>query len=285
MLPILALLTVIPNDIVVTGKRAPDRMEIAKVLRAVPAVPVDDQLARWNDPICVRVLGVAADVAAIVSARIEDEARTAGVKVSRAGCRTNIVVSFVHQAGVVLRSMTRRRPGLLTSLPLAERAALLGPDLPVRWWYGYDTRGSDGRAMAMETAALGANASATDAVNLPSRVGDSYHSSLISTKLRVDLTAATVLVDVDQATGKRLTAVAAYVARVALAPTRVTPATGDVDTILTLFADAATPRGDLTAFDRAYLSALYRLPVDRSAATQRARMGALIAQQLEGGQR
>lgn len=268
-----------PDDIVVTGIRAADRARIAQAVRTTAAVPVDDQFARWNDPVCPRVLGVALPIAAIVTAKIVTEARAAGVKVGGAGCRTNIVVSFVHRSETVVASIIRRQPGLLAGLPAGERRVLLALGLPVRWWYGYDTRGSDGRAMGTASAALGANASGTDAVDLPARVGDSYHSSLISTKLRVDLTAATVLVDVDGATGTRLSAVAAYAARVALAPTRLPPVSEGVPTVLDMFGSTGRV-SDLTAFDRAYLSALYRLPPDRSASTQRARLAAAIADRL-----
>ena len=288
MLLALALATAPPDDIVVTGQRAPTASEISQSIRTVTAVSVDNQLARWNAPLCVRVNGVAEPVAAIVRAKIDAEARAAGAKVANTGCRTNVVVSFVRDAAGVVATMSRRQPGLLGKLPPADRRALAAPDLPVRWWYGYDTRGSDGRVIGGASSALGANMSAGDGVVLPGRVSETNRASLTATELRVDVVATTVLVDVDRATGTRLSAVAAYVARVVVAPTRIVrpkDAEPTVPTVLTLF-DSGDPRpADLSAFDHAYLASLYRLPVDRRASSQRAALAAGIAKRLQADAR
>ena len=72
--------------------------------------------------------------------------------------------------------------------------------------------------------------------------------------------------------GRRLSALAAYAALVALAEIRP----GDVNaegSILSLFASSDAPRG-LTEQDRAFLRTLYRLPLDRHARYHR---GTLVA--------
>lgn len=75
----------------------------------------------------------------------------------------------------------------------------------------------------------------------------------------MNILAAVVLVDFKRAEGFPLTSVANYVARIALAQTRLPAVPNDAPSILNLFADSANKERetDLTAWDRAYLKALY----------------------------
>jgi hypothetical protein len=80
------------------------------------------------------------------------------------------------------------------------------------------------------------------------------------------LKAATVIIDVNRATGMPLDSVAAFAALVSLAevrPSEEAPA----NSILNLFASDG-PR-DITPLDISFLRALYRLPLDRTALAQR----------------
>ena len=80
------------------------------------------------------------------------------------------------------------------------------------------------------------------------------------------LRSATVVVDVTRTDGLPLAAVASYAAMVAFAELR--PGAAPPGSVLGLFAGAPVER-DPTAWDLAFLRALYRLPLDRTARRQR----------------
>lgn len=94
-----------------------------------------------------------------------------------------------------------------------------------------------------------------------------YNNSIISTFTRRAIVSASVIIDQDQVIGRRLDAVAAYAALVALAEIRI-PDFAAQGSILSLF-DAPNAPARLTAQDMAFLRALYRLPLDRQAALHR----------------
>jgi hypothetical protein len=89
-----------------------------------------------------------------------------------------------------------------------------------------------------------------------------YGSSIVSTQAARVLTSATVLVDVDRVEGMPLDSVASYAALVAFAEIRATDFAPS-GSILGLF-EAESDLRELTELDMAFLSALYRLPLDRN---------------------
>jgi hypothetical protein len=93
----------------------------------------------------------------------------------------------------------------------------------------------------------------------------------------VNLTSVSVLVDVNYATGIRLDALAAYLAFVTLAPTKLPPRAVPVRSISNLFARPEDADTDLTDWDRAYLKALYRIVPNQSGFAQRAAMVGAMA--------
>jgi hypothetical protein len=99
-----------------------------------------------------------------------------------------------------------------------------------------------------------------------------YSNSVISTFATRNLLSATVVIDQDAVMGRRLSALAAYAALVALAEIRPLGASPP-GSILGLF-DAAEPPTRLTQQDLGFLRTLYRLPLDRQARYHR---GTLVA--------
>ena len=97
-----------------------------------------------------------------------------------------------------------------------------------------------------------------------------YENSIISTLTNRVLTSAIVIIDTDDAMGRRIDALSAYAAVVAFAEIRNVDAAPD-GSILGMFASSTPPR-DLTAQDRAFLRALYRLPLDRKAMQHRGQL-------------
>jgi hypothetical protein len=234
----------------------------------------DTPAARWVDPVCPRVLGLSEEGSRAAEARIRTMAADAGAEVAREPCDSNIVVTFAADAGALVREIDRRTPRRLAEVAPSARSALLTGSAPIRWWYMTETRGrhsGNGRtgsapaAMTNPVTHDGSGAGSTFAGDIPTIMH--YENSIVSTLTNRVLTSASIVVDQDAVMGMRLEAVAAYAALVALAEIRSADA-APPGSILALFTAANPPRG-LTAQDRAFLRALYRLPLDREARLQR----------------
>jgi hypothetical protein len=241
--------------------------------------------ARWTAPICPDVIGLEPIGKRAAEAKIRRVAAAAGIKVSPERCRRNIVVTFTPNGAALAREVAEREPGRVLHLSPRSREAILHGSAPIRWLYTTETRTRHGTG---ETLPGGAGNSS------PQRFGGAgtamggemgslmhYESSMTSTLTNRVLTSAIVIVDQDEVMGRRLDAVAAYAALVALAEIRNAGAAPE-GSILTLFESSAPPR-DLTAQDMAFLRALYRLPLDRKAMQHRGQLvggitGALAAQ-------
>lgn len=271
--PLLVMSLSVPDTIVVTGKRESDRRStIAEVVKSVAPPAVDGQWGGWRAPICVGVSGATREATQPIMTTIEAVASEAGMRVAKRPCRTNVSVALTRDAGKLVTSIVRKNRNALAQASARERQDLLAGDAPVRWWYLYRTLGSDGRPLLGEAAAIGANASPTNGIALPARVGSSYHATGIDTKISVELEHVVVVIDARRAEGYALDAVAAYVARVALAPKRFRPMPSPEPGVLELFAVNGERPAGLSSFDRAYLRAYARLPRERAVGAQRGRL-------------
>lgn len=261
------------SDVTVVGPRqpSPDGQAERAYVRALTATPVDGQLARWHQPICVAALGVEPAVATYLREQVERTALVVGAAVAPRSCHPNLVIQFTPDAQSLVRIMERRDPRLLQQVDAAQRARLRMADLPMRWWSTIVTQGADGAPLSstppLAISELGGTNLATGA---GTRWGNSYNSSLIRTNLRTDLDSVLILVDVPDATGLKLSQVAAIAAFAGLSGGSVPSTTLAVGSVLDLLQPAGDRAGaGLTSGDMAFLTALYRVPADRRAATQR----------------
>jgi hypothetical protein len=161
-----------------------------------------------------------------------------------------------------------------------EAAALRKSDLPVRWWYALQTAGSQGHMAASGNEVPGGNRMPVNDFGGAS-IALYNGGSLINSPVQSSVLSAAILVDVNRAEGTRLDALAAYVAMIALAPSRMPPRELAVPSITNLFT-ADRDRSDLTEWDRAYLEALYTGANQRTSFVQRAAMVGRMADRIAG---
>jgi hypothetical protein len=263
---------VVDDPITVSGQEL--RHRVTEFVRGTGVARGDTPAARWVDPVCPRVLGLSEAGAQAAEARIRAIAAQAGIEVARAPCDSNVVVTFAQDPGALVREIDRRTPRRLAEVSPPARTALLTGSAPVRWWYMTETRGrhsGNGRAGAAPAAMTnpathdGSGAGSTFAGDIPTVMH--YENSIVSTLTNRVLTSASVVIDEDSVLGMKLDAVAAYAALVAFAEIRSADFAPE-GSILTLFRASNAPRG-LTPQDRAFLRALYRLPLDREARLHR----------------
>jgi len=278
----------LPAEPIVVEGRAPEtlRKRAETLVRSVALVPEADQFARWNQPVCLKVSGLDERPAALVREKLLATAREGRVKLAKAGCAPNLLVIFTGDSRGLVKSVAARRTQMFESHSPAERRELLQGAMPVRWWYELRAEGRGGHKLAFASPALELGMMMSQPGGLPSTgyssgSVDNESNSGIGSRVRLGVASATVVVDANLAAGHRLDSVAAYVSLVALAPTRLPPRAAEVPSITGLFegapdADAA----DLSAWDRAYLTALYQVSPDRAANVQRAAIAGRMAEAI-----
>lgn len=273
------------NAIVIEGERLSKdaaREMAAQFVRATGVAAGTVPAARWVDRVCPQVQGLAEVGKRAAEAKIRAVAAAAGIKVAPGSCRPNIVVSFTSDGAGLAREIERREPGRLGPLSSRARESVLTGAAPIRWMYTSELRGRSGERMSSGGSAVQSVPATHDGSGAGSSIGGEmrmhYENSLISTLTNRVLTSAIVIIDTDQAMGRRLDTLAAYAALVALAEIRNVDATPG-GSILSMFASPAAPR-DLTAQDKAFLRALYSLPLDRKAMQHRGQLVAGITRTL-----
>ena len=253
------------------GASATDRDDDARArsiafVRGTGVASGETPAARWIDPVCPRVIGLREDATRAAEAIIRRVAAEAGAEVAPQGCNSNLVVTFTSDAAGLTREVYRLEPRQFSQVTRGHRESLLNGAQPIRWWYAAETRGRDGEGEREPGTSGQGIADNHGGMDVGYRFeGDTmrYDSSLISTYSQRALVAASVIVDLDSIMGMNLNAVAAYAALVGLAEIR-NPDFAPSGSILGLFNTSERPNG-LTGQDRAFLRALYRLPMDREA--------------------
>lgn len=223
-------------------------------------------VARWVEPICPAILGVPLKVGVRVAAKIRDVARDARVSVAKEPCRPNIFVTFTGDGAALVREIAAKAPARLIEVAAEDRPALLNGNAPIRWWHATEARTADRMGTTGNEAPPSARLEAPGGVPLAGEVHFQYRSSMVSTQMMRVLRGASIVIDVNRATGTPLESVAAFAALVALAEVQPNP-DAPPNSILNLFAKDG-PR-DLTQLDLDFLRTLYRLPLDRTALAQR----------------
>lgn len=259
-----------PEEIVVTGTAsspAEARRQAAEFVDSVGVAAGQTPAARWIDPVCPRVFGLDAVRRAEIEQRLRAHAAGVGAKLGKPGCTANLAVIFTADAGSMVKKIAGRSTETLGELAPADRAALVASDAPVRWWYDTEARGKDGqREIGMPFLAGG-----TDEGGAPLVPGGDtflqYRSSLVSTLSVRSIRAATIIVDVERASGVPLAAVGDYAAMVGLAEVR-RPDAAPPGSILALF-ESPQPVRAITERDSAFLRGLYAMPLDRLARQHR----------------
>lgn len=250
------------------------------VERVALATSPHDALARWDSEICVGAVGLAPEQAQALVDRVSARAGAVGLRPGAPGCRANVMVIYAPDSDVVTREIVDQRRDLLgyyadDANVSAGRDAMdefANTPRPIRWWHVSSTGAGSMRLDsehrmrqgAGRTAAIAAAQGATGDVGSPNdlqgvdavRTNGSRMRS--DTVRRNDLTYALVVVDARRVAQAPAGAWMDYVAFVALAQLDPSADTSGYPTVLNLFAAGQTHPLGLTAWDLAYLEALYR---------------------------
>ena len=237
------------SDIIVTGQRPSTKAEIRHLTSQVMKIgDAAEAVARFDQPVCPSVVGMAAEFDDRVAKRIKDDAREAGISVGKDGCRPNITVVFIENGQALVREIRRAHADLFGDMDPHAIKRLADDPGPIHSWTITETTSRDGDKLRVGT---------TTGVRAPEL--QVRTASIIELTTKRNILTTILIVDIPAAIGKGLNQIADYAAMRTLAETRGSVGNGGVqDTILRLFnpGDRPAPAG-LTGFDRNYLRALY----------------------------
>lgn len=276
------------EEVVVVGERLQTTAQT--FVRALAAPPPGRKAARWDEPLCVGVIGMRPDLAQLMVDRITAVALELGVPASRPGCRPDVFVVATADGDATARELVRSsprdyRPGTAG----AERGAAAlevfqSSGRPIRWWHvslavnadtGQPIQRLPGQQpfVAPRERTRPADFGTYATIVSPSLIRDETRDVLARVVIVLESSA------LDRASFGQISD---YIAMVALA--QIDPeAAPEVPSILNLFRDAPAAEPGLSAWDRAYLSALYR--TDQMASnpdTNLSTIGRVIARDLAG---
>lgn len=275
-------------DIVVEGERYPP--EQAKqistdILSDFGVAQTNAPAARWTDPICLRVYGLSDRQTAIVEARIREVAVMVRAPLARGKCTPNAVVSFTADGAQATSVIARRDSSRLREVPGALRIRYVADAMPARWWYTTGIGGSDGMAAssAGPPGVFFDGDSSSSASSLSGEGGTivTYRSSLVSTQVARSIKNATVIVDAKQTGAASIETLADFAALVLLAEVKPGASSSSIS-VLAAFGGNDPPKG-LTGWDMAFLKALYRIPLDRSANRHRGQLVVEMSKTMSDG--
>ena len=206
-------------------------------------------VAKFFHPVCVTVLGLAPEDAAVVADRIRENATALGVGADpKPDCTPTIRVAFMAPAaGPATAWLTAESPQL-AHLASYQRERVLAESGPVRAWNRVVVRDFNGQPIRL------ADARVIGGMDLGPVPIDPY--SATDPIVTTEITAAAVLIARDAADGLTLGQLADYATMRTLLGTGAPESGAPAPTILTLFDDPQSPAG-LTDFDRALVRELY----------------------------
>lgn len=241
------------TEIVVTGKgQSLDPQVVTRQAREVTRETDlrDEPLPRFDDFACPGVIGLSPEYAQMLVGRIRMVAEELHVPLAPNGnCHANVIVAFVEDGRADMAAIQAKTHLLSDVLDVQERKELLDEPGPTRVLSVVEERMQNGAVMPRRR----------NLTDLPTASMEGGQS-LISTAIEKHITQVVVLIDRAQAQGKTLHQLADYAVMRVFARTRDAKGGDAPVSILGLFDENGNPPDGMTAFDRAYLAALYEGP-------------------------
>ena len=247
-----------PEEIVVVGEPEEDAVRnlVGKVTRRAR---VDKPIGRFQDPVCVKVVGMPEGAAAVIAERIGQNVEAVGADVAAPECQPNALVAFTNDAGGELIRLREEEPWIFDDMREHEFERIVAENDGARAWHTMMTRDRYGRPLqrvryVIELPLGGRREFEADEIV-------ESEASRIRTPISMELTNAVVLIDLAHVEGKTFRQLADYATFRILASSgsEGMDEGGSIPSIMTLFESGSTPPAGMTTFDIAYLTALYDL--------------------------
>ena len=200
-----------PDAIEIIGKAPPQiRREASDYIHQLGVANGNKPAGRWIDPVCPHAIGLRAEDAAQVEEQVRSVAKAVGAPLAKGKCEGNLLLVFTDDPKELVRTVFGKVSP--SSGSVAERNELQNGTSALRWWYSSEARSRDGTppgllspslridAMGTGSSTLGGSIPGNDQTGTITQPG----SSIVSTQVKRALTQATILIDVNAATGRSL---------------------------------------------------------------------------------
>ena len=248
------------ESVTVTGQLDPATLstEIRRFVRGHARLTIIDQLARWHDPVCPRVIGLTQAYGDFIVNRIKAVAHEAGAPTNDApGCTANITIIFTAEPQAVLDWVRSERPELLGYHFVGQRDAVATMTRPIQAWHATATGNDYVRA-----------------IDEPMRDPPTGQlGSRLSTGLESMFVHVLIVVNHSEIADAPIGPVSDYIALLALTDVRdETWSCGGLVTIMEHFSTCGEAPQELTTPDRAFLQGLYLMRPDAVLSLERAQI-------------
>lgn len=252
------------DPIIVTGER-PDQDQPSVVTRLRDMIDESDgeQLARFEDEICPMVIGMPADLTAIMTRVIRENVVEAGGKVGKAGCKVNAAAIFIDRPRDLILALHKSEPSFFMNMSPREFDLFSGRDVPVYSWHTANTYSRDGVAMYGKVRGAAA--------------------TRLYTNIREEMESGLVVIDRQATIGKSLRQLADFATMHLMLDVNWRARRVDRGSILSLFElrDKAPLR--MSSFDRGALAGFYLQRENNRTASQQRQNIARSLKRLEEG--
>lgn len=226
----------------------------------------EGQIARWRDPVCLRVIGGALETNEALKAKIEKAMVELGGVTGRTRCTANAIVVVAAEADRFAAVFAQRYRARFFQQGRHEQSGFISPSRAVRWRHRTRTAG----------AASASNNDVEKVGNAP-QIRGSGSRLTIPTIETIDR--ALLVVDPARLNLIASDALAEYLAFVILVDVPPGVQTVGRQTILNLFDDTSTR---LSSWDRAFVEALYESAPNQRFLSQSAQIQRLMQRRMSG---
>jgi hypothetical protein len=237
------------------------------------------QFARFETAVCPLVLGVERRLAVAIEERIRLLAEQIGLRGAKAGCATNLTIIAADDGRRVILALQKKFPRLLESLSGAEATRLKQEPGPVWNWYSIDPKRRDG-APVEHVSQVAFGSGPPKPVSPNAYIASNVTMSRLTEPVRMELAHSFVVISSDAARGLNVQQFGDLAGVLALS-TINTKGVGQLSTasVLQLLSTDTASKVRIegaTAFDLAYLRALYSGDAGYSADQQAVRLALSI---------
>src|SRR5579863_313967 len=217
-----------------------------------PGFSDSESLVRWNVPICLFAAGLPEEDLNTVSARLTQIISAAGASLARKPCQPNFSIIVTSDPDRVLEAWYARNKQLYGDATPSQIRRFLesSGSRPIRVWRNID-RGREGGTRLGHFVPSNSNAES---------------SSFIRNAV-LGFTSVFAIVDTNLASHATLDQQADYIAMAGLSNVDLDTDIGSAPSILRLFVASPTPPAGLSAWDAAFVKALYKS--DQTSRSQR----------------
>lgn len=252
------------DPLVVTGQR-PDQDQPSVVTRLRDMIDESDgeQLARFEDEICPMVIGMPADLTAIMTRVIRENVVAAGGKVGKAGCKVNAAAIFIDRPQELILALHKSEPSFFMNMSPREFDLFSSRNAPVYSWHTANTYTRDGAAMYGKVRGAAA--------------------TRLYTNIREEMESGIVVIDRQATIGKSLRQLADFATMHLMLDVNWRARRVDRGSILSLFQSSDKAPLRMSSFDRGALAGFYlQRENNRTAAQQRQNIARSLKRMEEG---